>query len=34
MPGQPKSVLNDIEMDNLLAYLKTLELDEAASKSK
>jgi mono/diheme cytochrome c family protein len=34
MPGQPKTTINDTEMDNLLDYLRTLEQDNAASQTK
>jgi len=34
MPGQPKAEINDIEMDNLLAYLRSLEEDNKAATTK
>lgn len=34
MPGQPKTTINEIEMDNLVDYLKNLEQENATSKSK
>ena len=34
MPGQPKATINEIEMDNLLDYLRSLEEENKASTGK